>query len=168
MPRESDPKNEFRERKREFEEEVISVDRISRMTSGGRRIRFRATIAIGDKRGRLGIGLAKANDVAEAINKARGRAEKSLITVPLVKGTIPYEIEAKYGSAKLFFKPAAPGTGIIAGGAVRKALELAGVENILSKALGSQNKINNLKATHQALDRLNKINQKNAQTKPAK
>lgn len=154
MPRESDPRGDFRDKRREFEEEVISIDRISRMTSGGRRIRFRAVIALGDKKNRLGIGIAKANDVADAINKARDQAQKLLIKVPLVKGTIPFEIETKYGGAKILFKPAAPGTGIIAGGSIRKALELAGVKDILSKALGSQNKINNLRATYQALNEL--------------
>ncbi len=119
-------------------------------------MRFRAVMALGDRKNRLGIGVAKANDVAEAIAKARKQAEKSMITIFLVKGTIPCEIQQKFGGAVILFKPAAPGTGIIAGGSVRKALELAGVKNILSKALGSQSKINNLKATYLALQALSK------------
>jgi len=145
------PRGSDQGRRSEFQEEVISIDRISRMTSGGRRIRFRAVMAIGDGKAKLGYGIAKANDVAEAINKAKKKAEKDMIDVYLVDGTIPYEMMAEFGSAKVLFKPAAPGTGIIAGGSIRKALELAGVENILSKALGSQNKINNLKATYYCL-----------------
>jgi small subunit ribosomal protein S5 len=154
----------FRE-ERKFEEEVISVDRISRMTSGGRRLRFRAVVVLGDRKSRVGIGVAKANDVAQAINKARDKAEKSLIDVLIVGGTIPFQIQSRYGGAEIFLKPAAAGTGIIAGGVVRKTLELAGIENVLSKALGSQNKINNLKATLLALEELAKVKNEKQSTK---
>lgn len=137
-----------------MDEAVISVDRISRMTAGGRRMRFRATMAVGDREGQFGIGCAKANDVSDAINKAKKRAKKSLIDVPVVNDTIPHKLQIQYKGSEILFKPAAPGTGIIAGGVVRKSLELAGVKNILTKVLGSQNKINNLKATYNALEKL--------------
>lgn len=142
--------NERRQQKK-YEEEVISIDRVSRMTSGGRRMRFRGSICIGDKKGKIGIGVAKSDDISKAIDKAKKQAEKDMFEVKIINGTIPHEIEVKYSGAHILLKPAAQGTGIIAGGVVRKALELAGVENVLSKSFGSQNKLNNLRATVKAL-----------------
>jgi len=137
-----------------YDEEIISIDRISRMTSGGRRMRFRCSICIGDKKGQVGIGVAKSDDISKAINKAKKQAEKNLLNIKIIDKTIPYQIETKYSGAHILLKPAAFGTGIIAGGVIRKVLELAGIENILSKSFGSQNKINNLRATFKALEKL--------------
>ncbi|GAG08334.1 unnamed protein product [marine sediment metagenome] len=140
--------------KKEFDEEVIHIDRISRTIAGGRRIRFRAAVAVGNRTGKVGIGVAKASEVILAVQKAINLAKKDLIEVPIVNGTIPHEIEEKYGAARILLKPASPGTGIIAGGAVRAVVNLAGIKNILSKILGSKNQINNLRATMKALDKL--------------
>jgi small subunit ribosomal protein S5 len=150
--------NNNRQRGRErskYEEEVIAIDRVSRMTSGGRRMRFRSSICIGDKKGKIGIGVAKSDDISKAINKAKNQAEKNMFKVEIIDGTILHQIEVKYSGAHILLKPAAQGTGIIAGGVIRKVLELAGVENILSKSFGSQNKLNNLRATIKALKILN-------------
>ncbi len=114
-------------------------------------MRFRATVAIGDQKGRVGIGIAKGSDVSIAIQKAATAARKKLLRVPLVEGTIPHAITVKYGAAKVMLKPAPPGSGVIAGGAIRAIMELAGVKNVVSKIMGSPNKINNLYAVMQAL-----------------
>jgi small subunit ribosomal protein S5 len=119
--------------------------------AGGKRLRFRACVAIGDQKGRVGIGVAKGADVSLAINKAVAKAKKSMITVPFVKGTIPHIVKIKSGASKLLFKPAPEGTGVKAGGVVRMILEVAGVPNISSKILGTNNKVNNAKATIKAL-----------------
>jgi small subunit ribosomal protein S5 len=151
-----------RAREGKYDEEIISINRISRMTAGGRRMRFRCSICIGDKKGQVGIGVAKSNDISKAINKAKRQAEQNILNVEIVDGTIPHELETRYSGAHILLKPAAPGTGIIAGGVVRKVLELAGIENVLSKSFGSQNKLNNLRATIKALENLNQtIKQQN-------
>jgi len=131
----------------EFEEKVIEVRRVARTVKGGRRIRFRALVVIGNRKGKVGMGSAKANDVAEAVRKAVTKAKKCLIVVPIIDGTIPYEITSKHGSAVVMLRPAAEGTSIVAGGAVRAVAELAGITDLLSKMLGSSNKINNIVAT---------------------
>ncbi|MEK9156053.1 MAG: 30S ribosomal protein S5 [Patescibacteria group bacterium] len=136
---------------KEFEERVIEVQRVSRVVKGGRRIRFRALVVIGDRKGRVGMGVAKAGEVAEAVRKAVAQAHKNIISVPVIEGTIPHEILAKFGSAKVMLKPAAPGTTIVAGGSVRVVAELAGITDLLSKIMGSANKINNVTATLAAL-----------------
>lgn len=136
---------------KEFDERVIEVRRVSRVVKGGRRIRFRALVAIGDHKGRVGMGVAKASEVSEAVRKATVSAKKNLITVPVINGTIPHEIRVKFGSAKIFMKPATPGTTIVAGGSVRIVAELAGITDLLSKIMGSSNKINNVSATIHAL-----------------
>ena len=141
-------------KEKEFEERVVEVNRVSRTVAGGRRIRFRVAVVIGDKKGRVGIGVAKSNEVVDAVGKAIGRAKNKLINVPLQEGTIPHEIQIKYGGATVFLKPAAPGTGLIAGGAIRSVAELSGIKDLLSKSLGSENKINCLKATMIALESL--------------
>lgn len=140
--------------KKEFEEEVIHIDRISRTVAGGRRIRFRAAVVVGNYAGKVGIGVAKASEVILAVQKAINIAKKNLIKVAIINDTIPHEIEERYGAAKVFLKPASMGTGVIAGGAVRAIANLAGIKNILSKILGSQNQINNLRATMKALEKL--------------
>lgn len=138
-------------KEKEFIEKVIQIDRISRTVKGGRRIRFRALVVIGDQKGRVGFGIAKAQEVVTAISKAITKAKKEIINVPIVDGTILHEIKVKSGSAVIFLKPARAGTSIIAGGSVRSVLELSGIKNVVGKILGSSNKINNVKATFKAL-----------------
>jgi small subunit ribosomal protein S5 len=138
----------------DYEEKNIEVARVTRVTKGGKRMRFRVLTVIGNRKGRAGFGLAKGVDVAGATAKATTQARKALFTVPLVKGTIPHAVEAKFGAAYVILKPAPEGTGVKAGGAVRIVLELAGVPNVVSKILGSKNKTNNVKATFAALRKL--------------
>ncbi len=139
----------------EFEERVIEVRRVARTVKGGRRIRFRALVVIGNKKGKVGMGIAKANDVAEAVKKAVAQAKKNMITVPLVDGTIPYDVISKHGGAVVMLKPAAEGTSIVAGGAVRSIAELAGITDLLSKMMGSSSKVNNITATLKAFASFN-------------
>lgn len=136
---------------REFDQKTIELSRVARVMAGGKRMRFRACVAIGDHKGQVGIGVAKAADVPLAISKAAAVARKRLIKVPIYEDTLPHAVYMKFGAAKVLLKPAPRGTGIIAGGAVRTVLELAGVPNVVSKMLGSKNKINNVKATISAL-----------------
>ncbi len=140
--------------KRDFEQKVVEIKRVTRVVAGGKRMRFRALVVIGDKKGKVGMGLRKGVDVAEAVNKAVNAAKKSMISVPLVNETIPHQIKMKYKSSRLILIPAGPGTGIIAGGALRSVLDLAGVKNILSKMLGSSNKVNNVKAVFEAFKKM--------------
>ncbi|OQA37150.1 MAG: 30S ribosomal protein S5 [Parcubacteria group bacterium ADurb.Bin326] len=140
----------------EFEQNIVEISRVTRVMAGGKRLSFRACVVIGDRKGRVGLGVAKAKDVPMAVQKAVKQAEKSLIKVGLREGTITHEVKAKFGSARILLKPAPVGTGIISGGAVRIVLELAGIENIVSKIFGTNNKINNIKATLQALSSLKK------------
>jgi small subunit ribosomal protein S5 len=142
------------EEEKQFDERVINIDRVARVVKGGRRFRFRALVVVGDKKGKVGIGIAKGADVTTAVAKAVEVAKKNFITVKLYKGTLPHEAEAKVGGAKILIKPAAAGTGLIAGGTVRTVLEVAGVSNVLSKSLGSSNKINTAYATIAALESL--------------
>lgn len=136
---------------REFDQNIIDLARVTRVMAGGKRMRFRATVVIGDRKGKVGIGIGKALDVSEAINKAVNNAKKDLIQIPLYEGTLPHEISIKVGAAKVLLKPASDGTGIIAGGAVRSVLDLGGVPNVAAKMLGSRNKLNNARATITAL-----------------
>jgi len=136
---------------KEFDERVVEIARVSRVVKGGRRIRFRALVVIGDRKGRVGMGVARANEVADAVKKAVSQAKKKLIDVPVVDGTIPYEVIAKHDAARIVLKPAAPGTSIVAGGAVRTVVELAGITDILAKILGTRNKVNNVNAVMKAL-----------------
>lgn len=138
----------------DYEEKNLEIARVTRVTKGGKRMRFRALTVIGNRKGRVGFGIAKGVDVAGATSKATTQARKALLTVPLVNDTLPHPTEAKFGAAKVLLKPAPKGTGIKAGGAVRIVLELAGVPNVVSKILGSANKINNVKATFAALKKL--------------
>jgi len=139
---------------KEFKEQVIAIDRVARVVKGGRRFRFRAVAVIGDGRGRVGLGIAKAGDVSSAVDKATKHAKKTLFHVPLQQGTIPHEVTARFAGAVVLLKPAGPGTGVIAGGSVRQIVEAVGISDILSKALGSTNKLNNCYATIAALKQL--------------
>lgn len=139
---------------KEFEEEVLQIDRVTRVVAGGRRMRFRATVVIGNKKKRVGLGTGKANEVVIAIEKAIAKAKKNLFTVPIENDTIPHEISIKFKAAKLLLMPAKPGTGIIAGGALRKIVELAGIKNILSKSLGTSNRLATAQASMMALQKL--------------
>lgn len=130
-----------------FEERVIEVSRVSRTVKGGRRIRFRALVVVGDRNGKVGMGLGKSNEVTGAVQKASTRARKALVTVPVIDGTIPHEVIGEYGAARVLLKPASSGTSIVAGGSVRVVAELAGISDLLGKSLGSRSKINNVAAT---------------------
>jgi small subunit ribosomal protein S5 len=142
----------------DYEEKNIEVARVTRVTKGGKRMRFRVLSVIGNHKGRVGFGLAKGLDVAAATSKATTKARKSLITVPLINETIPHPIDAKFAAARILLKPAPKGTGVKAGGPVRSVLELAGVPNVTAKILGSKNKINNVKAVFVALKNLAAFN----------
>jgi small subunit ribosomal protein S5 len=144
---------------KQFDERVVHIDRVARVVKGGRRFRFRALVVIGDHKGRVGIGISKGADVTSAIAKAVDVARKNLITVDTYKGTIPHEAEAKVSGAHILVKPASPGTGLIAGGVIRTVLEVAGISNILSKSLGSTNKINTAYATIVALQSIKPANE---------
>lgn len=135
----------------EFEQKILDLARVTRVTKGGKRMRFRTCLIIGDKKGRVGMGVAKGADVAISIDKAYRQAKKNLVQVPLVNGTLPHDVELKYGAAHVLLKPAPEGTGLKSGGPIRVVLELAGVPNAVSKVLGSSNKINNAKAVFAAL-----------------
>ncbi len=138
--------------KPEFEQKILDLSRVTRVTKGGKRMRFRACLLIGDRKGRVGIGLAKGLDVAAAVEKAFRQAKKNLVTVPMVNTTIPHDATYKFGAAQVLLKPAPEGTGLKSGGAVRNVLELAGVKDAVSKITGgSKNKINNARATFNAL-----------------
>ncbi len=136
---------------KQFDERVVAIDRVARVVKGGRRFRFRALVVVGDRKGKVGAGTAKGADVTAAVAKATEAAKKNLFTAPVERGTVPHEQEAKVAGAHILLKPAAPGTGLIAGGVVRIVLEVAGVKDILSKSLGSSNKINIAYATLEAL-----------------
>lgn len=139
---------------REFEEKVVQVNRVSKKTKGGNRIGFSVLLVVGDKKGKVGVGLGKARDVVTAIRKGASRAKKTLITVPMRGTTIPHEIRIKCGAAQVLLKPAPPGTGVIAGGAVRAVVEAAGIKDIVAKILGTNNKVSNVYATMEALKKL--------------
>jgi len=142
------------DQEREFTEKLIKLNRVAKVVKGGRRFSFSALIVVGDKNGRVGYGYGKANDVAEAIRKGVERAKNSMIAVPVRKSTLPYQVQGEFKSAKVLMKPAAPGTGIIAGGPVRAVMEVAGINDVLSKSLGSQNALNIVKAVFQGFESL--------------
>jgi small subunit ribosomal protein S5 len=137
-----------------FEEKIVQINRVSKKTKGGNKMRFAALVVVGNKKGRVGVGLGKSNDVSSAIIKAVTYAKKRMIDVAIVDETIPYPIRLKKGAAQILLKPAPKGTGIIAGGAIRSVVEAAGIRNISSKILGTNNKANNVHATFAALKQL--------------
>lgn len=146
---------------KEFEEKVVHVRRVSKKTKGGDRIGFSVLVVVGDKKGRVGAALGKAPDIRSAIQKAMSDAKRHLIEVPLKQGTIPHEVRVKRGAAEVLLKPGLPGRGIIAGGAVRSVVEAVGVKSIVSKILGTRNKISNVYATIEALKKLKKLDTRN-------
>ena len=149
------PARRPREEEKEFEERVVTINRVSKTVKGGRRMRFSALVVVGDGKGRYGFGNGKAGEVPDAIKKALEQAKKNLFRLPMTKGdTIPHEIIGKYGACEVYLKPAPEGTGVIAGGPVRAILELAGVRNVYSKVYGSRAPINIIRATHEGLKNL--------------
>ncbi len=141
----------------EFSEATLSIDRVTRVVKGGRRMRFRAIVVVGNRKGKVGLGTGKATEVQAAIKKASSSARRNMIRVPIVNGTIPHQVERKFKAARLLIMPARPGTGIIAGGALRVILDHAGVKNVLSKRFGSRNKLVNAQATILALQMLRPV-----------
>lgn len=148
---------------KEFEETVVQINRISKKTKGGNQIRFSALVVVGDKKGKVGVGLSKAPDVRSAIRKAISAAKRRLVVVPLKGTTVPYSVREKFSAAEILIKPAPAGSGIIAGGPMRVVLESAGVRDVVGKILGTKNKISNVYATLRALETISQMNSRKEQ-----
>ena len=144
----------FKENKPEFDQQIVHIARVTRVMAGGKRMRFRVCLAIGDHQGKVGVGIAKGRDVPIAIQKAYHKAEQGMIKVSVVEGTIAHEVRIKNGASRILLKPAPAGTGVIAGGACRIVLSMAGIHNVVAKILGTNNKISNAQTTIQALQSL--------------
>lgn len=152
-------KGEGREKpKSEFEEHVLQVDRVSRTVKGGKRVRFRALVIIGNRNGKIAMGVGKAAEVQTAVQKATTIAKKNILEIPIINGTIPYPVDIHNGAAHIILKPAKPGTSVIAGGTIRVICNLAGIRNLVAKILGTANKINNAQTTMMALEMMAKKN----------
>lgn len=156
-------RKEAQQTQSEFEEQIVQINRVSKKTKGGNKVGFSALTVVGDRKGKVGVGLGKAPDVSSAIRKGISYAKRHMVEVPLVNGTIPFRIDVKVGAAKVMLKPAPPGSGIIAGGTVRSVVSAAGIENISSKMLGTENKISNIYATLEALRLLSEQAKKNTE-----
>ncbi|MCL5113673.1 MAG: 30S ribosomal protein S5 [Patescibacteria group bacterium] len=150
-----------------FEEKIIQVNRVSKKTKGGNKIGFSVLMVVGDKKGKVGVGLGKAPDVTIAIKKGIALAKKHMVEVPIINGTIPFQVKVKLGAAKIMLKPAPKGSGVIAGGAVRNVVTAAGIENISSKVLGTNNQASNVYATLEALTKLAQRFEKNKEARKA-
>ncbi len=145
------------QRDQEFEERVVVINRVTKVVKGGRRFRFAALVVVGDKKGRVGFGTGKANEVPDAIRKAVENAKSNLLNVKLIEGTLPHAITGEFGAGEVFLRPASEGTGVIAGAAIRDVMELAGVTDVLTKCIGSRTPINMVRATFNALENLSTV-----------
>jgi small subunit ribosomal protein S5 len=152
--------NRYQRPPSEFEEKIVQIHRVSKKTKGGNKIGFSVLVVVGDKKGRVGVGLGKAPDVSSSIRKGVSVAKKHLIVVPIINGTIPTQVEIKLGAARVLLKPAPKGSGVIAGGAIRSVVEAAGIHNISSKVLGTSNQASNVYAAMAALKRLSFLQKK--------
>ena len=144
---------------KEFDEQVVKINRVTKVVKGGRRYRFAALVVIGDKKGRVGMGTGKANEVPDAIKKAVEAAQHNIIKINIVQTSVPHEIIGQYGACRVMMKPACEGTGVIAGGPVRSVMELAGISNVLTKCLGSRTKINMIRATFEGLKNMKTLDE---------
>lgn len=147
---------------REFEETVVQINRISKKTKGGNQIRFSALVVVGDRKGKVGVGLSKATDVRNAIRKAIAKAKRAMVQITLAGGTVPFSVREKFSAAKVLIKPAPAGSGIIAGGAMRVVMEAAGIKDVVGKILGTKNKISNIYATMKALQSISELARRKA------